>query len=136
MPSTAPAPAPISEMTTDSQRTIARTCARVMPTARSRPSSRVRSKTDSARVLTMPSRAMTTASSSITLTNVEQLVEEAVDLLLVPLPVEHLGVRVAGQRRGDRGPSPLLVRPVVQQHQRAAVELVAGEGVLPVEAER
>src|SRR3954467_6345806 len=41
-----------------------------MPIARSRPSSRVRSNTDRARVLMMPSRAMSTASSSITVTKV------------------------------------------------------------------
>ncbi len=69
IPSAAPLMAPISEITTDSQRTMARTWLRVMPTARSRPSSRVRSKTESARVLTMPSRAIMTASSSITVTN-------------------------------------------------------------------
>ena len=51
-------------MMIDSQRTVDRTCDRLMPTARSRPSSRVRSKIDSAKVLAMPSRAMTTASIS------------------------------------------------------------------------
>ena len=66
IPRAAPLTAPISEITADSQRTIARTWLRVMPTARSRPSSRVRSKTESASVLTMPSRAISTASRSIT----------------------------------------------------------------------
>ena len=49
---------------TDSARTIRRTWRRVMPTARSMPSSRVRSCTDSASVFTMPSRATITDSSS------------------------------------------------------------------------
>ena len=40
---------------TDSHRTAERTCDRVMPTARSRPSSRVRSMIERARVLAMPS---------------------------------------------------------------------------------
>ena len=39
---------------TDSIVTIRRTCQRLMPTARSMPSSRVRSCTESASVLTMP----------------------------------------------------------------------------------
>ena len=49
---------------TDSARTIRRTCRRHMPTARSMPSSRVRSCTDSASVLTIPSSATMTDSAS------------------------------------------------------------------------
>ena len=51
-------------MATDSQRTMARSWRRVIPTARSNPTSRVRSITESASVLTMPSTAMRTASPS------------------------------------------------------------------------
>ena len=51
-------------MATDSSRIIDRSCRRLIPTARSSPTSRVRSITDSARVLTMPSTAMITASPS------------------------------------------------------------------------
>ena len=55
-------------MITASDRTIDRSWLRAMPTARSRPSSRVRSWIDRARVFTIPSRAMTTdrASSAVT----------------------------------------------------------------------
>ena len=51
-------------MMTASQRIIERSCRRVAPTARSRPSSRMRSKIDRARVLTMPNSAISTASPS------------------------------------------------------------------------
>ena len=47
-PMTSPRSGPSRAMITDSQRTIERTCRRVMPTARSSPSSRVRSMIDSA----------------------------------------------------------------------------------------
>ena len=50
--------------TADSQRIIERTWRRVWPTARSTPSSRVRSWIDSERVLAMPSRAIRTATAS------------------------------------------------------------------------
>ena len=53
-------------MSTDSQRIIDRTWDRVWPTARSSPSSRVRSWIDSDSVLAMPMRAMMMASASIT----------------------------------------------------------------------
>ena len=53
-------------MITDSHRTMDRTCGRVWPTARSRPSSRVRSWIESDRVLAMPMRAMRMARASIT----------------------------------------------------------------------
>ena len=60
MPSTAPSTA----ITTDSSRIISRSCRRLTPIARSSPISRVRSMTESASVLTMPSTAMTTAKTS------------------------------------------------------------------------
>jgi len=60
---TIPMTAPKSAMITDSERIIERTCRRFMPTARSRPISRVRSNTDSIRVLTTPISATTTASA-------------------------------------------------------------------------
>jgi hypothetical protein len=59
-----PSTAPKTEITTDSGRTMRRNCHRVMPTARSRPISLVRSITDSASVLTMPSTAMTSDRAS------------------------------------------------------------------------
>ena len=64
MPSTMPSSAPIAAVITDSARTIRRTWRRDMPTARSSPSSRVRSCTDSASVLTIPSSATITDSES------------------------------------------------------------------------
>ena len=48
------------QISTDSVRIIRFTCLRAMPTARSRPSSRVRSITDRASVLMTPSSAMIT----------------------------------------------------------------------------
>ena len=53
-------------MIIDSERTIIRTWRRRMPTARSRPISRVRSKTESISVLTTPIKAITIASASST----------------------------------------------------------------------
>ena len=52
---------PCRAMITDSQRIIARSWCLVIPTARSIPSSRVRSKIVSTSVLMMPRTAMTTA---------------------------------------------------------------------------
>lgn len=57
-PTPSPTSVPSSEMSTASQRTVERSCPRFMPTARSRPSSRVRSLMDSDSVLAMPMRAM------------------------------------------------------------------------------
>ena len=64
MPNTVPRTAPIAAVITDSARIIRFTWRRDMPTARSIPSSRVRSCTDSASVLTIPSRAMITDRAS------------------------------------------------------------------------
>ena len=59
-----PMTAPKTDRITDSERIMARIWRRRMPTARSSPISWVRSKTESIRVLTMPIRAMSTASAS------------------------------------------------------------------------
>ena len=56
VPSPRPSAAPISAVMTLSWRIMRRTWRRVMPTARSMPISRVRSKTESTIVLTMPIR--------------------------------------------------------------------------------
>ena len=61
-----PSTAPISAVITLSWRTIRRTCRRFMPSARSVPSSRVRSKVESTSVLTMPNSETITASASST----------------------------------------------------------------------
>ena len=67
-PSDTPRPTPITTpstaVTKASQRMLLRTCGRVMPMARTRPSSRRRSYTASSRVMTMPSTAMNTDISS------------------------------------------------------------------------
>ena len=60
-PISSPSTVPSTAMITDSQRIIERTWERTMPTARNSPTSRVRSKIDSASVLAMPNRAMNTA---------------------------------------------------------------------------
>ena len=64
MPTATPSTPPITAMITDSHRIMARSWRRDIPTARARPSSRVRSTIDSASVLTMPSTAMSTARPS------------------------------------------------------------------------
>ena len=61
-----PSTVPSIAISTDSQRTDERICARLMPTARSSPISRVRSNTDSANVLAMPNSAITSAMNSST----------------------------------------------------------------------
>ena len=61
---TIPITAPNVARMTDSDRIIARTWGRRMPTARSRPISLVRSSTDSISVFTMPMSAISTASAS------------------------------------------------------------------------
>jgi hypothetical protein len=65
---TTPMPRPMivprMAMIIDSPMIVLRSWRRDMPTARSRPSSRVRSSTDSDRVLAMPIRAMITARPS------------------------------------------------------------------------
>jgi hypothetical protein len=64
MPSTTPVTAPSSDVMTLSQRTVDRTCERVMPTARKRPISRRRSNTDNSNVMMMPTTAMMIESPS------------------------------------------------------------------------
>ena len=63
-PTSSPRNVPNRAMMTASHRTVDRTWARVMPTARSRPISWVRSRIDSARVLPMPNTAMRIAISN------------------------------------------------------------------------
>ncbi len=65
VPIARPRVAPKIEIVTASQRMVAPTCPRTMPTARSSPSSRVRSVIDSAMVLAMPSTAIRIASASM-----------------------------------------------------------------------
>ena len=65
MPSGSPSAAPISDVMTLSWRIILRTCRLVMPTARSMPSSRVRSCTDRRSVITIPTSEMITESASM-----------------------------------------------------------------------
>jgi hypothetical protein len=64
VPMTIPTMAPKMARITASDLTIARTWRRPMPTARSRPISRVRSNTESMSVFTMPMSAMITARPS------------------------------------------------------------------------
>ena len=64
VPMMIPMMAPKMARITDSDRIMARTWRRFMPTARSRPISWVRSNTESMRVLTIPISAMSTARAS------------------------------------------------------------------------
>ena len=59
-----PMMAPKTARMTDSERIMALIWRRRMPTARKRPISCVRSNTESMRVLTMPIKAMSTASAN------------------------------------------------------------------------
>jgi hypothetical protein len=65
-PSGRPSAAPMSAVMTLSWRIIRRACRRVMPIVRSIPSSRVRSNTESTRVLTIPNRLTATENASST----------------------------------------------------------------------
>ena len=88
-------------MSTASHRTAVRVWWRVMPTARSRPSSRVRSWIDSAMLLAMLNRAMTTASAEQPVHEVDDLVELrglVVDVLVAALQL-GVGVGVADRAR-------------------------------------
>ena len=69
-PTTSPSTPPKVPISTPSSRTMRRIRRRDMPTARNRPSSRVRSTTDRARVLAIPRAATATANPSRTLTMV------------------------------------------------------------------
>ena len=60
-----PMKVPRIDISTASQRTVERSCDRLMPTARNRPSSRVRSWMDNASVLAIPIIAMITLSRSM-----------------------------------------------------------------------
>ena len=96
---------PMSAMTTDSPRTMRRIWRRVMPTARSSPSSRVRSYTDSASVLMMPSMAMISASSSNAAVTARNWSIAPSCSSLVLLTREHVDVgEVVAERAVDRRP--------------------------------
>ena len=113
IPSGSPSAAPISEVTTDSCRIIRRTWMRVIPTARSIPSSRVRSKTVRTSVFTIPKIEITMLEPE----QDEEQVEQDVDALLLGVlelllgldlrvgkalqrPVEELPCSPASRRRG------------------------------------
>ena len=72
-PRAIPIRAPYRVTTAASQRIMRRAWRRVMPTARSRPISRVRSNTDSVRVLTMPTRAMSRENPRNTFTSTSRV---------------------------------------------------------------
>ena len=65
-------------MITLSWRIIRRACRRVMPIVRSMPSSRVRSKTESTSVLTIPNSETTTENASITYSRFRKLAKPLV----------------------------------------------------------
>ena len=97
-----PPTVPNTAMITDSQRTIDRSCCRDCPTARSRPSSRVRSYTDSDSVFAMPIRAMMIARN-------EQHVddgEERVDLARRPSRRTRRGLARRERSTGRRPAAP------------------------------
>ena len=96
-------------MITDSQRMVDRSWDRVMPTARSSPSSRVRSKIDSASVFAMPSSAMRIARPEQRVHQGQHLVERSSTACgLQPGWSMHLDARVG---RGDRRTAAVGLRP-------------------------
>ncbi len=98
MPSTVPSTAPIAGRDHRLGADHPPHLPRLMPTARSIPSSRVRSCTDSASVLTMPSSATITDSASSAKTSAEQPVDALVLLVLEVLDRLRLGGRERLQR--------------------------------------
>ena len=85
LPTATPSSAPNTEITTASTVTIRMVCARRSPIARSSPSSRVRSRTDRASVLTMPRTAIRIASASRTWIIVSTVSNWAVCCAMNPL---------------------------------------------------
>ena len=106
IPSGSPRAAPISAVITLSWRIIRRAWRRVIPIARSIPISRVRSKTESTSVLTIPKRLTMTESVEHHVEEREELVEVGVLAFDPLLPRLHAGVGEPGDRRLD-------LRPVV-----------------------
>ena len=103
-----PIAAPSSAVMMLSWRIIRRTWRRVMPTARSIPSSRVRSKVESTSVLTMPKSETITASASSTTKIASSESMPAVMSSMNAVLGEDLRVGEAASARFDRGGS--LVR--------------------------
>ena len=120
---------------TDSHRMALRTWGRVMPTARSRPSSRRRSCTDRARVLAMPMRAITMASAEQPVDQVEDDVDLAGDALLEGGLVLQLAVGPPGQDGVEGGLGLGRADPVGHLHEDLTVELVGDVGLVGVEAD-
>ena len=100
-PMAMPSRPPKTAITTDSSRIMRRVWRRLVPTARSRPISRVRSITDSARVLMMPSAAMMIEQRQQHRQQRDELVDALLRALLHVGLVLDLEVRVAAQRPLD-----------------------------------
>ena len=118
VPTATPSSAPKIEITTASTVIMRMVCARRSPIARSRPSSRVRSSTDRARVLMMPSTAITMASASRIWIIVQQRVQLAGLLLDERVPVGHRHLGAVGEQRlhlrlhvGDLAPGASCTKP-------------------------
>ena len=105
-PKAMPMAVPSAATITDSERIDRRSWPRVMPTARSRPISGVRSTTDRISVLTMPNRAMITARPSSALTDEMMALKKALIRLANWLPAvtftdEYCAVRSSSDRCTD-----------------------------------
>jgi hypothetical protein len=96
VPTMIPMMAPKMAGITASERIMVRTWWRFMATARSRPISRVRSKTESMRVFTIPISAMSTANGEQGVDQPEQLVDAGRLGLLELGPGLDLHVRIGG----------------------------------------
>jgi hypothetical protein len=102
----------------DSSRTIVRSFRRLRPTARSVPTSRVRSMTDNASVLTMPSTAMTIARPS-SVRPADKGSRAGYPLLLPAGELVGLVIESVTKTDGvDHHVVPLSVRPTTRDRQR------------------
>ena len=111
VPTMMPRTAPNVDTITASQRTVRRVWRLVMPTARIRPISRVRSNTPRASVIEMPSTAMTIAKPSRTVMIDQQLVDLALLVSRNSALVCTLACGNGGHRRLDGGVALLPDRP-------------------------
>ena len=106
-----------------------------MPTARSRPNSRVRSKIESAKVLAIPSSAMNTARAEECVDEVEHHVDLRRLRSLVLRTILHVRLRVRVGHRGDGRASLIGADTVGEGHVDLRVEVVSNVGVESGEAD-
>ena len=128
VPMPRPMTVPTTAVITDSHRTMARSLPRLSPTARSRPSSRLRSWIESDSVLASPIRAMRMARHEQAVHEGQQLVDLTGHPLHVLVAVLHGGGAVLLDHRLDRGAALLEAGAVLQADQHGDVAGPQGVG--------